>query len=1081
MRNTATIVNAGANRTRIGNSRALAALPAVLVLLWCLMGARVPAQDGLTDMIFTAGTTWHDSHGRDWAYIAWQGTTPGLVTGRVFAVYCKNGDPASTALFTRKAVVAFQTDARVIEPLLNRAAMIGDNLPKLGQDITNLFDKIVPAGGVDLPAMVSALLRGARNDASQYNNLVLLSRLHPAINFCIGTAHAEVMQSATNTFELRLFDPASLKDIAVVGRITLVAGQPTVLPAPGGPVLVPDTSAKGDLNAKLRWATPDPLRRLGLLSYGYNIYRMTTNFAVANGYHATPPAPAVLTNLAASNPNVRRVNNLPILASKDFSAADVGNFVVDPATYFMADDNRRFEPGATNFLNGDRFYYFATARDILGRDGLVSPGTLVVICDRMPPSVPRKVKVYNDYHYIAGNPRQKLRVDWMQNTNSAAETTMAYHVYRWTSITQMHALARNVLSNRIAIVPHVTGSLTNFYVDLGAGSPSIATDAGSTFWYTVRAQDNGACGTNVSGNSSPAFGVLRDRTGPDSQGGGIRIWCVQPVVSPKGASPVQTPAAETNCHRYHLICSRFDPRIQWVDFYVNLPFPLPGGTTAFLGRRYFTSLNGTSIPATFDYCYTNEPGVGLGPTFLCQAGTVNGRISPFASQPGGFSQNPNDIINVNFDASLLSYQTDPSPDCFSHDPRPPGETNVHGIDICFNTATNSYEWRVYRRVDGAPLTLISQGTNQPSAAVCTTDDVMPVNSGALCYFVQLLDEHGNASPMQRLGCTEFSGVLPTPVLSPIEPAGTETNAMMCLNWFCPTFGVERFEVWIAGPVASNASVNLVNTNPVTTPLSVDLNGSVQSLDWNVFRSMRAGPGFGNGALFTVKVRVDLGQAYTVFLKSVGNDGSVSTNISNIEQFSWYPTNTPTQMVPWPARGLPPLTNTISANLVAARVTNTFFNGLGVRIGVATNGGPAQGNKDLRPYATPGTNDPMTWLFANALGQTAFPVCLYRYQVTNAMYPVVSGDLIQVSPLMERIAYGIVAFNEFLGSGPAAAIYDPFIVMTRASGANPAIYGIYLVDTQPVILGARYRYLLVRFKDNHEIDQVIPTNEVEVTP
>ena len=45
----------------------------------------------------------------------------------------------------------------------------------------------------------------------------------------------------------------------------------------------------------------------------------------------------------------------------------------------------------------------------------------------------------------------------------------------------------------------------------------------------------------------------------------------------------------------------------------------------------------------------------------------------------------------------------------------------------------------------------------------------------------------------------------------------------------------------------------------------------------------------------------------------------------------------------------------------------------------------------------------------------------------------------------------------------------------------ATYGVYLVDTQPVILGARYRYLLVRFKDNHEIDQVIPTNEVEVTP
>ena len=49
-----------------------------------------------------------------------------------------------------------------------------------------------------------------------------------------------------------------------------------------------------------------------------------------------------------------------------------------------------------------------------------------------------------------------------------------------------------------------------------------------------------------------------------------------------------------------------------------------------------------------------------------------------------------------------------------------------------------------------------------------------------------------------------------------------------------------------------------------------------------------------------------------------------------------------------------------------------------------------------------------------------------------------------------------------------------------AGASP-VHGMYLLDTQPVVLGARYRYLLVRFKEDREIDQVIPTNEVEVTP
>jgi len=483
-------------------------------------------------------------------------------------------------------------------------------------------------------------------------------------------------------------------------------------------------------------------------------------------------------------------------------------------------------------------------------------------------------------------------------------------------------------------------------------------------------------------------------------------------------------------------------------------------------------------------CLTNAPGTPAGATFFARYGMANGRVSNIAAQGTPPTQDSQAIVLVQFEGAVMAGQSSLSPDCFTHDPRPLGETNVHGIDICFDTASDSYEWRVYRRVDNGPLTLISQGTNQPSSEICTIDDVMPINSGTLCYFVQLLDDNGNASPMQRLGCTEFSGVLPTPVLSPVEPGGTETNAQMCLSWFCPTFGVERFEVWIAGPVASNASVNLVNTNTMPTEFPLLVDGTTVS-NWNVFRTMRAGPGFGNGSLFTVKVNVELASIYTVFIKSVGKDDSVSTNLSNVEQFSWYPTNAPTQQVPWPARALPPLTNGISSSLRAVRVTNTFFNGLGVRIGAVTNTGPTQGGGAIRPYATPGTNDPMTRLFRNGSSQSVFPVCMYRYQSPNAMWPTVSGDVIQVSPLMERIAYGTAGFSEFLGSGPAANIYDPFIVVLRESPPGPPgmpiVYGIYLADTQPVILGARYRYLLVRFKDNHEIDQVIPTNEVEVTP
>src|SRR5205085_1894203 len=147
-------------------------------------------------------------------------------------------------------------------------------------------------------------------------------------------------------------------------------------------------SAKGDLNVKLRWATPDELRRLALLNYGFNVYRMAKIFAESRNYHLTPPPTAELRSLAGVNPDVQQVNRLPVLKAKDFDAASVLDFtspVADTNTVFIADDQNRFEPGGVPFKDGADFYYFVTARDILGRDGLVSPGALVRICKRMPP------------------------------------------------------------------------------------------------------------------------------------------------------------------------------------------------------------------------------------------------------------------------------------------------------------------------------------------------------------------------------------------------------------------------------------------------------------------------------------------------------------------------------------------------------------------------------------------------------------------------------------------------------------------------------------------------------------------------
>ena len=49
---------------------------------------------------------------------------------------------------------------------------------------------------------------------------------------------------------------------------------------------------------------------------------------------------------------------------------------------------------------------------------------------------------------------------------------------------------------------------------------------------------------------------------------------------------------------------------------------------------------------------------------------------------------------------------------------------------------------------------------------------MPPSAARLCYFVQLLDENGNGSPLALIGCKDVMPPKPpTPVLSEPAPAG----------------------------------------------------------------------------------------------------------------------------------------------------------------------------------------------------------------------------------------------------------------------------------------------------------------------
>ena len=250
---------------------------------------------GFGPVLSTVGTTVEDGSGRDWNYLLWQTDDPVPFSEGQLAVYRKEGPADSANPYTRQAIVQRQVEGPTVASLISRAMNVRDDPVALEGTLDAMFQELMPAGAVTLSDKVSAAIRGALNDPDQWNNLLLLARTHPSIAMCLGVGYAEVVPPATvMTYELRRWDGANGVDLEVVGRVTLLSGSPVILPAPGAPVVVPEENPRGDLNVKLRWATPDPLRRVSPLHFGYNVIRMTRNYAESQNFHVTPPTPEQL-------------------------------------------------------------------------------------------------------------------------------------------------------------------------------------------------------------------------------------------------------------------------------------------------------------------------------------------------------------------------------------------------------------------------------------------------------------------------------------------------------------------------------------------------------------------------------------------------------------------------------------------------------------------------------------------------------------------------------------------------------------------------------------------------------------------
>jgi hypothetical protein len=1157
------------------------------------------AQTPLSNLVYSVGTTVRDNSNLDWSYVLLDTSDPQIIAGKRFAVYGKAGYPTNAGAFTLRGNLIQAPDVATINTKLNQSVALGQNLASLNDALAVALRTVPGITNQSLAQKVSTAFQMAATDVSIAEKVALLVQGNPGLNICAGHAFSEVIATVT-TYEVRELDPVTGVAGNVVGRVTLVPNTPVVLPAPGKPFQVISNQMSEHLLIRLRWGTPPELRRLSVLNVGFNLWRIPRAVAEAGDFHVTPPTTAQL----HANANFVRANRASVFATMDYNTGSGSGAADDPAdriTFFFSDNGRG--SGSPPFNDGEEFYYFATARDLLGRDGLVSPGGLARACRRLPPKQPTEVRVVNTV--LPGTTNQpRLQVTWVQNTNTADLVTH-YWIYRWPNPTMALTNDATPLNFRVGVVTNLPGTNLNSFIDTGAGA---MTDANITnVWFTVRAVSQAACDPLLSPHAGPAWGVLRQRDAPAAADGSVVGSCGTPVVMFQNFV-TNIINVDTQNWNFSFTCVRRDPGIAWVRFDVTnwvgevqnigpVYFPPDGDTAqidyadpALIPTQLRQLMVGCMVGTFYDQvsktanCTFNEPfpsnqqhearffsgqllATALSssdPLLSVLNGGQSSCVSPYSVVPDGsgmvaiyfdtaivsgtvvliqaltnntwydvavVSPDSNNVYWVSFPACLIgpvppfrgcSVNLPADAGCDQHVARASDSGTVAPLRVRFRLTPRTREYRVYRRADEGPLTLVAQGAGAYDPAKANKilevrDDAMPPSPTRLCYFVQLLDEHGSGSPLSFIGCKEVKpATLPRPVLSEPQAIGTTLNPQVALNWFCPTAGVARFQFKISlvdAPTPSAPS-GFVSVQLKSFP-GYDKNASYLGLAPSkilllftfseAHLTSRIGAGFGPGPQFTINANVMPNLTYSISVAAVDDQGHVG-NASEVWKFTWTP---PIQLatVPWPKRPLPPVHDFESPdpNIFAdyfprvAAMVFADFNGalydhrypVGIRIGKLDNSlffrapntyfSPNVGTNTFIRYSGFSTTvnpDPHVALFrarspdAALAGRTILPMVIYRQQVTNAWYPRVSGDVTQVSPLIERIPW-------IIDAGKDVTIPDRLFAVNGETYNDHSYSLLYVRDQQPVLAGARYRYSIVRFNAQREPAEVIPVGEVEI--
>ncbi len=1142
---------------------------AVAALVLLTPAARVAAQ-GTDSLLTTVGTT-VEIDGQHHAYILWQPGEAGATIGKRFSINRKDGPADATTNYQRVGMQTLHTSANTVRAMLELGTKTDRSHEIAARRIDGLYRDLTfnpganpadPADSLDTASKLMHVIGSAVGDSQTLSQLFFLGRAHPGVMMSLGHAYQLPVSAGVHTFEIREVGIDD-QDIRVVGRVTLDTSNPVELAAPTSPVRVwhpldegsqYTASGKDHLNARFRWGVPPTLLEQMPHAFGFDLFRVNSKTAEDLGWHINPPSwQEMLDALASTNPEdpnpaFSQVNELPILVEDMLTPAQAGD-MDDQETIMYMDDGIWHIPGGGRaarrpFEDGEAFYYFVAARGITGQPGNLSPGTLAQMCDTLPPRPPVVDSVVSrfaspetaaQWEAEGQGGAQVLEVKLRQLPSAPAEDSAAgYYIYRWSNPQEYLNNLGNPEIGRIGYVEHQPGETFVTFDDDGPDAPTLETHEDTSVWYTARAVGLTRCsGEVLGGHSGPTPGFLRDFRAPDSPTGDFTICRRVPFA--------QYMDRKENGDDYDLPddyvgmtidVERLDGGIVAADVKVLWLIPSNRDGHILHSRRHVFQRSDT---ITVHLPYPLMRGDLEQMRVEVRGVTAHGLMSNPAVALSQQIQDPEPHTVFPFELRTeevcrsIAEVDDSRPihEAFDED----GSLNMIVGTIDWPEDQGVNEWRVYRRVgaDG-PLTLVAKAEGDTiSSPAPWHDDALPAASGArVCYYAQVFDQNANPSPLYPIGCAEMVNPdLPTPMLGSVEVVDEEDGQMMVdIEWFCDPVGVERFEILIARDGGGAPEVDgLTELFPGDT-LTIE-NDEYEDLQFYRFASARVGGlALGNGPSFVTRIALDASQTHRIAVRAAGPGDAFSRatgSASNVLGVRWVtPPTGPQPVIPWPAR---PVASTFDHRMPIVAYTRDEgplwalslpmeISSHATQILVGVTRDPIEDDRQGPLSFLETRRPPDESLFrvrsdsenADSL-EELMPFMLYRYQVPSELFPDARPNLVQCTPLLDRISWRFIRTEEeeyFEIRDPYFRFYQlgsqenfelpvrgswtdespPELGEPSGSGQNTPPYlqratGLVLLnDVLPVTLGAKYRHLIVQFDGRGEIKRVIPLDPIQ---